>query len=97
MLASERRDCEHGAPQNFIFEFSNFFPIFLPKIEENLLFKVSFVTYDCVSYNRGLCGIFFVVAEIFICYRVKLSKSSINFEHLIVPLQQRNCQMLGVQ
>jgi len=51
--------CERGAPTTLFLDFfaEFFFPTFWSKIEENLLFIVSFVTYDRVPYNRGLGGI----------------------------------------
>jgi len=64
-----------------IYLFSNQFL----KTKENLLFIVSFVTYDHGSYNHGLGEIFISVFEIFIFCRVRLSKSGENFEYLVVP------------
>jgi len=68
LVSYERGACERRASKTFFF---NFFPKkfshnFFRKIEENLLFIVSFWTYDHVPYNRGLCEIFIFVSKIVI-------------------------------
>jgi len=55
LVSGERGVCElekHCFP--IIFQKEKFAQFF-PKIEENLLFVVGFLTYDCVPYNRSLC------------------------------------------
>jgi len=69
-----------------IFLQKNFLHNFFPKIEENLLFIVSFWTYDCKPYDRGLGEIFIFVAKILIWCSFSLSKSRANFQLPIVPL-----------